>query len=300
MADLRVGMIGLDTSHVSAFAAILNDTQNPNHIPGARVTVAYPGGSPDFDLSIGRVGKFTEELRDQRGVKILDTPEAVAQQCDLLMITAVDGRTHRRYVEQTAPLGKPTFVDKPLAVVGSDAEAIFQLAKKHGIPLMSCSSLRYSDSFTAALQPHQGKLVGIDVYGPMAEQPTQPGLFWYGIHTMEMIVAAMGVGAREVRATTNKDVDLVTIEYANGRIAALRGMRVGNSGFGAVLHTEEGAIWVDAYKTAEPPYASMLKAILGSLPTGKSAIPTEETLEVIHLIEAANQSRKSAGQVVRL
>jgi hypothetical protein len=134
----------------------------------------------------------------------------------------------------------------------------------------------------------------------MAEQPTQPGLFWYGIHTVEMIVAAMGVGAKEVRATSNKDCDVVTIEYTDGRMAALRGMRVGSSGFGAVLHADDGATWVDAYKTQEPPYASMLKAILRSLPHGRSEVPKEETIEVIDIIEAANESRKARGQVVRL
>jgi predicted dehydrogenase len=300
MADLRIGMIGLDTSHVSAFAALLNDPQNPSHVPGGKVTVAFPGGSPDFDLSIGRVGKFTDELRDQRGVKIVDSAEAVAEQCDLLFINAVDGRTHRGYMEKTARYKRPTFIDKPIAVTGSDTEAIFKLAEEHGIPLMSCSSLRYSDSFVAALQPRKAKLVGIDVYGPMAEQPTQPGLFWYGIHTVEMIVAAMGVGAKEVRATTNKDCDVVTIEYTDGRMAALRGLRVGSSGFGAVLHADDGATWVDAYKTNEPPYASMLKAILGSLPHGRSDVPKEETIEVVDIIEAANASRKAHGQVVRL
>jgi predicted dehydrogenase len=300
MADLRIGMIGLDTSHVTAFTQLLNDPKDPAHVKGGRVVCAFPGGSPDFELSIGRVGKFTDELRDKHGVKILDAPEAVAENCDLLFIEAVDGRTHRKYMEQTARYKKPTFVDKPVAVTSADTEAIFRIAEEHGIPLMSSSSLRYSDSFVAALEPRKGKLVAIDVYGPMQEQPTQPGLFWYGIHTVEMIVAAMGVGAKEVRATTNKDCDLVTVEYADGRIAALRGMRTGGSGFGAVLHAEDGAAWVNAYQTKEPPYASMLKAIMRSLPHGKSDIPKEETIEVVDIIEAANESRKSRGQVVRL
>ena len=35
MAELKVGMIGLDTSHVSAFVKLLNDPTNEFHVPGA-------------------------------------------------------------------------------------------------------------------------------------------------------------------------------------------------------------------------------------------------------------------------
>ena len=38
--DIRIGMIGLDTSHVIAFTKILNDTENASYIPGAKVVAA--------------------------------------------------------------------------------------------------------------------------------------------------------------------------------------------------------------------------------------------------------------------
>ena len=42
-AELRLGIIGTDTSHVSAFTKILNDEMSPDHIPGARIVAAYKG-----------------------------------------------------------------------------------------------------------------------------------------------------------------------------------------------------------------------------------------------------------------
>ena len=33
-AELRIGIIGSDTSHVPAFTQILNDPTHPKHIPG--------------------------------------------------------------------------------------------------------------------------------------------------------------------------------------------------------------------------------------------------------------------------
>ena len=53
---IRLGMIGLDTSHVIAFTSYLN---NPKNKTGCRVVAGYPGGSPDFPASADRVDKFT-------------------------------------------------------------------------------------------------------------------------------------------------------------------------------------------------------------------------------------------------
>jgi len=62
--ELRIGMIGLDTSHVTAFTAVLNDPNNPNHVSGAKVAAAFEGGSPDIESSVSRVDGYTKELRE--------------------------------------------------------------------------------------------------------------------------------------------------------------------------------------------------------------------------------------------
>ena len=51
-AEIKVGIIGLDTSHSPAFTRILNDPSHPDHVPGARVIAAYKGGSPDVPASV--------------------------------------------------------------------------------------------------------------------------------------------------------------------------------------------------------------------------------------------------------
>src|SRR5947207_802419 len=151
MSDLKIGLVGLDTSHVLAFTKCFNKPGDAEHVPGGRVVCAFPGGSKDFETSIGRVDKFTATVRDDFGVQILDKPEAVADAVDLLFITAVDGRTHLDYVRKTIAARRPTFIDKPFAVNSADAKEMFKLAEQHGVPMMSCSSLRYAQSLTEAL-----------------------------------------------------------------------------------------------------------------------------------------------------
>ena len=54
-ADLRVGVIGLDTSHAQEFTARLNDPANPSYVPGARVVAAFPVSSADLPNSAERI-----------------------------------------------------------------------------------------------------------------------------------------------------------------------------------------------------------------------------------------------------
>src|SRR5512138_764908 len=93
-ADLRIGLIGLDTSHVTAFTKLLNDPSDKNHVPGARVVAAFKGGSPDIESSHSRVEGYTKELTEKWGVKIYDSIEALCQNVDAVMIESVDGRPH--------------------------------------------------------------------------------------------------------------------------------------------------------------------------------------------------------------
>lgn len=300
---LRIGIIGLDTSHVIAFSQIFNDPKNAHHLSSGRIAVAFPGGSPDFPLSINRVEGYTKQLRDDFGVKIVDDCASVAKECDLVMIESVDGRVHLDQFKQTLAFKKPTYIDKPLAVCSDEAREIFRLAKQNGIPLMSASSLRYADGVVNARDPRKqqelGAIRGCDVFGPMEIEPTQPGLYWYGIHSVEMMVAIMGAGCQQVQTDMNANADIVTATWGDGRVAVLRGNRKAHSSFGAVVHHEKAHQYVDA-AAGRPKYVNLLDAIMRSLPQGHSDIPEQETLDIIRLIEAANESRENGGRVVKL
>jgi hypothetical protein len=69
---LRVGIIGLDTSHAIAFTKSLNAPDAPPEFGGYRVTVAYPQGSKDIESSLKRVPGYIEEVR-KLGVEIVET-----------------------------------------------------------------------------------------------------------------------------------------------------------------------------------------------------------------------------------
>lgn len=291
---VRVGLIGLDMSHAVAFTAMLNDPAHPHHVPGGRVTVGYAGGSDDFELSRSRLDGYVRQVRDG-GVRVVASPADVAAEADVVLITAVDGRQHRPLFEAVAPHRKPTFVGKPLALSGDDAAAMFDLADRHGTVLMSSSALRFSDAFTTTAGDGQG-IVGVDVFGPAPLEQTQPGLFWYGIHAVEMVVAAMGVGCVEASATATDAAETVTLRWGDGRVATVRGLRAASSAFGLTVHRAAGPSYADTTGSATPTAAGLLRAIMASLPRGVSAVPAAETLAVVRIVEAANRSRAAGGR----
>ncbi|MET3851994.1 Gfo/Idh/MocA family oxidoreductase [Paenibacillus sp. OAE614] len=298
--ELKIAIIGLDTSHAPLFAELLNNPDHPHHVRGGKVTAAYPGGSPDFELSIGRVDKFTAEVRDNSGVPIVQSIQEAAENADAILLLSVDGRVHLEQFRQIVPYGKPVFIDKPFAVTTRDAKAIYRLAQEHGIPLMSCSSVRWSEGLGRALDSaDQGNIIGVDTYGPMELQSTQPGFYWYGIHAADMLYRSMGKGCKEVTVTTNTDHDLAVGVWEDGRVGTLRGNRKGNRRFGALIHREQGTEHVDVYADSKPYYASMLEEVIRMFQTGAAPIDMTETLEVIAFLEAANESRET-GRTVKL
>ncbi|SMF91730.1 Predicted dehydrogenase [Paenibacillus uliginis N3/975] len=300
MNSLRIGLIGLDTSHALAFTRLLHDTEDAYHVPGARVVAAYPGGSPDFSLSISRVNGFTEDIKQKYGVRIMDTPEEVAEHCDALMLLSADGRVHLDLFRKIAPYGKPVFIDKPLALQSSEAEEIGAIAARHGVPVMSSSSLRYAVSLTQELDREgKGNVIGADVHGPMEVESTQSYYFWYGIHAAEMLFAIMGPGCREVIVSSTEVHELITGTWDDGRIGTVRGNRGGNFMFGALIHRTTGSDYVDAAASGKPFYADLLEQVMPMFASGKTVLPFEQSVEIIRFLEAAEESR-TTGCTVKL
>src|SRR5262245_32655988 len=61
--QIKVGIIGLDTSHVIAFTKELNSPNAAPELAGCRVVAAYPKGSPDIESSTKRVPGYIEEIK---------------------------------------------------------------------------------------------------------------------------------------------------------------------------------------------------------------------------------------------
>jgi hypothetical protein len=295
-SEIKIGMVGLDTSHCPAFTGLLNDKDHAYHIPGARVTGAFSGGSDQFSHSRNRVDGFTEQLRDQFGVPIYDSIPDLVQDVDAILLESVDGRQHLEQFKQMA-VGKPVYLDKPFATSTADATAIARLARETGTPIMSCSSIRYAAGI-ADLAPDR-QVFSCEAFGPAAILEDYPGLFWYGIHSAEVLFAFMGAGCQAVRCVRYPDTDVVIGRWRDGRVGILRGTRVEKGQFGCVVHTDQGARCGLA-QPKPPYYFLMLQEVMRFFRSGVSPIDIQETLDIVAFLEAADASAALDGKVVRL
>ena len=289
---LKVGLIGLDSSHVVTFTKLLHDASDPHHVPGLRVVAAWPGGSPTLALSVERIKRFTDELRGNHGVAIVDSIAALPGDLDAILLHSIDGRQHLAQFREIVERKLPVFIDKPLATCTADAEAIARLAGEHGTPVMTCSALRFAEALEQTLAAsHDDPVVGGEFYGPMPILAEPPGYFWYGIHAVEMLYRALGPGCRRVLAVGNERFDIITAEWSDGRLGLVRGNRVGNGEYGGTIHRRKSSQPFLASAGREPYYARLLKAIAHFIVTKRSPVALEESLEMVRFLTAANASR---------
>ena len=293
----KLALIGLDTSHAPAFTRMLNDPADPHYLPGGEVVKAWPGGSPDFELSWSRVGQFTDEVRRQ-GVEICNTIEEAAEGCDAILLESADGRVHLEQFRKLVPFGKPVFIDKPLACSLAGAEEIARLAAEHGIPVMSSSSLRYLQGLPEIVTKHRGQVTGVELRGPLSFQKTQTGYFWYGMHTIEMMFAILGPDFQSLELRCAGDADRIAATWPGG-IEGKMELVKDKVPFSGTLICGDRRIHLPSSDAVEEPfYRSLLKEVLHFFQTLEPAVPFTETLKLIAFIEEANKLRqKQAGEM---
>ncbi|MCI0534998.1 MAG: Gfo/Idh/MocA family oxidoreductase [Verrucomicrobiales bacterium] len=294
-APLRAGMIGLDTSHVPAFAKLFNSPNATGDLATIRIVAGYPGGT-DLPASRDRVQGFTEQLRGM-GIEIVDSIPKLLEKVDVVLLESVDGRIHLQEATPVIKAGKPLFIDKPVAGSLADAIAIYELAKKHQVPCFSSSSLRFVPGIQELLKNEQiGTIVGATTWGSCTFQEGTPDMFFYGIHGIEPLYALMGTGCETVSRIATKDTDVVSGIWKDGRVGTYRGIRANKADFGAVAFGSKGI----RPAARGGGYEELCREICRFFKTGKSPVSAAETIEIFAFMEAADESKRRGGVPVSL
>jgi Oxidoreductase family, NAD-binding Rossmann fold len=297
--EIRIGIIGCDTSHVTAFTKLLNDKNDPNHVPGARVIAAFKGGSPDIESSRNRIERFTTELQEKWGVKIVGSIEELCRRVDAVLLESVDGRPHLNQVRPVLAARKRVFIDKPFTAGYADAHEIVRLAREAGVPFFSTSSLRYAADLQAIKNSDKhGGITGAFTFGPAPTEPHHPDLFWYGIHAVEMLYTLMGTGCETVTRTHTGGADMVVGKWKDGRIGTMRGIREGKQDYGAIAFGKKASLQTPLPLKSD--YRPLVIEIVKFFQTGVPPVQPEETLEIMAFMEAADLSKARGGAPVML
>ena len=293
-ADLRVGIIGLDTSHAAAFTEILNNPEAKDHVAGAQVVAAFKGGSPDIKESWSRVAEYTQTLTNKYGVKLYDTIEAMCADVDAVMIESVDGRPHLEQARPVLAAHKPLYLDKPVAGTLHDAIELFRIAQAAKVPIFTASSLRYGKATQAVRAGSIGTVTNALCWSPAHLESHHPDLFWYGVHGCESLFTVMGTGCESVHRGVTADGKIeVTGTWTGGRIGIFR---EDDKGYGGQAQGTKGEAPAGNFDG----YAPLVAEIVKFFQTGQSPVAAAETLELFTFMEAADESRRQQGAEVKL
>ena len=291
---IRIGIIGLDTSHSTAFTELVN-SGNEAWAEGFKVVAAYPYGSQTIESSYKRIPEYTDKVK-QHGVKIVDSIADLLKEVDCVLLETNDGRLHLEQAVEVFKAGKICFIDKPIGATLGEAIAIYAMADKYNIPIFSSSALRYSPINQQLRNGELGKVIGADCYSPHTAEPTHPEFGFYGIHGVETLYTILGTGCQAVNRVSTEQGDVITGYWDDARIGTFRAIVQGPHIYGGMAYTDKKAIVAGGYVG----YKVLLEQVLKFFKTGVAPVSKEETLEIFAFMRASNLSKERGGKMVTL
>ena len=309
---IKVGIIGLDNYQAVAFTQLFHDPKAAGDLAGLKVIAAFPAGSPDIEESMRELPKWVKDIQTY-GVEIAKSPEDVLKRCDAVLIMSVDGRAHLEQLKPVFKTGKPVYVGRPLAASLADTVEIFRLAKESKTPIFSCSQHRFSPGFIGMKNhPEVGDVIGADVYGGCPREAHHPDLFWHAVHGIDTLYTIMGPGCVSVTRAATDTADVVTGTWSDGRVGTFRGIRKGPPKYSATVFGSKGVSTAGIYGHGVPVkgivptndeymgYKATAIEIAKFFKTGKPPVSADETTEMFAFMEAADESKRQNGAVVKL
>lgn len=292
---IRIGIIGLDTSHSTAFTELLNGDSDDKFVKEFEIVAAYPYGSKTIQSSYERIPGYIEEVK-KHGVEITSSIAELLDKVDCVMLETNDGRIHLEQALEVFKSGKICYIDKPIGATLGQAIAIYEMAEKYNVPIFSSSALRYSPQNQKLRNGEYGPILGADCYSPHKVEPTHPDFGFYGIHGVETLYTLMGTGCESVNRMSSKDADVVVGRWKDGRIGTFRGIKEGPAIYGGTAYTEKEAVAAGGYAG----YKVLLDEVLRFFETGIAPISKEETIEIFTFMKASNMSKEQNGRIVTM
>lgn len=292
---IRLGIIGLDTSHSTAFTQLLNTPGEDPYVQRFEVVAAYPYGSSTIESSYRRIPAYIEEVK-KYGVRICSSISEMLDLVDCVLLETNDGRLHMEQAVEVFKAAKLCYVDKPAGATLGETIALYRLAQEYGIQIFSSSALRYSPENVKLREGAYGKVLGADCYSPHHPEPTHPDFGFYGIHGVETLYTVMGPGCKSVSRVHSDYGDIVSGVWEDGRLGTFRAVSKGPNIYGGTAITETGTVAAGGYMG----YKVLLDKILDYFLTGQAPIDPKETIEIFAFMKASNMSLERGGAAVSI
>ena len=285
---MKLSVVGLDSSHTIEFTRRLQapDCTEKQKVAGARVERCLRFSTP-FQSEEG-LDQRQRQMEEWGVLVTTDIDQAIAG-ADAIVICINDPSRHLEYFEKCAGLGKPIFVDKPLADTTRSAKAICELARAKAVRFFSCSSLRFALGLDEALKAMPQPLI-VSTYGALGTAAAGSSIVWYGVHAFEMLERAAGRGAESVRTVTDQTGAVAVVSYPEGRRGVVE-LCGGFYTYGGCLRSKDATLPFAVDNSML--YTIQLAEIVRFFAGGEPPVAPEDALEVTAMLDAAERSAGS-------
>jgi predicted dehydrogenase len=286
--EIKVALIGLDTSHTIEFARRIQAPDCPadQKVKGLSVSGCMRFSTP-FQSEDGLNAR--QKTLEGWGIKVTTDFDAAVKGCDAIMLEINDPAYHLEYFKKCAALGKTVFLDKPLADNIENGLEIVRLAVENKVKLISASSLRFDANLINACA-EMPKPALVSVYGPLGIAPSGSSIVWYGVHAFEMLEKAIGKGSASVTVRADGAGVVAIVDYPDrkrGVVELTKGAWI----YGGTLRDSKAAI---SYSVASGNlYVNIMREVEKFFRTGEASFSIEDAVEVMAMLDAAERSLKS-------
>jgi len=229
---LKIGIVGAENSHTAAIAKTIN---TDGLIPDAQVTGIW-GEMPEFAQAAADKGQI---------LQIVGQPEDFIGEVDGVV---VDHRHPVEHLPAAMPLLEakiPLFIDKPFCYRVGEGKAFLSRAKELDVPITSFSVLPKQASFLKLKKQAEalGTISSVVTTGPCDVHSPYGGVFFYGIHQVDMLLRLTGYDAVEANVNRGSgDNHIATIRFSSGMVAAMNLIRGGSPAFHVSVIGENGRL----------------------------------------------------------
>lgn len=274
---MRIGIIGTENSHADHYVRHFNTERRF----GSHRVTALSGGP----------GERNRELAEKGGIEqIVAAPSDLVGRVDAAIVCSRDGANHPAEALPLLTARRPVLIDKPLACDVAGAQSVLSAAREARVPVASFSALRLAAETRCIAAGLTEGPEFLSVAGPADPASEYGGLFFYGIHVVELALAL--APGRPVEDITVTDVDsTVVITARAGRTRLL--LEFDKPGFRTDTSWRVRAVGSFAPVAAEirlgaDYIAPVAQEFVTMLDTGRSPLSEPELLAPVEILAAAN------------
>ena len=288
---LKIGIVGAENSHTAAIAKVINVEKR---LRGVKVTHVW-GETKAFARKAAAAGQIEH---------IVGAPEDFIGAVDAAVVDHRHGKLHLPAAKPLLEAGMPLFIDKPFCYRRAEGQRFLKRAAQLKVPVCSFSTLPKQASFVAFKKQVQklGRIDALVSSGPCDIKSKWGGIFFYGIHQVDMLLRLIDGPVRRVQVNRGTGANhSATLAFANGCVATMNLVGAGRAAFHLSAIGEKGR--VDAAITSdESQYLSGVRDFVRMFKTGKTDETVESMLGPVAVLEALEKSvqRRKAVSVAAL